>query len=296
MAEALLDFGTLAVGETSLPQAVTVSVPVPTRLDTTVTGTGFALSSTTCTTPQPVGTCTVAVTFTPIRIGAASGALTIGDVAVALSGVGVSGPPAVFTATETVDLGEVLLNQAVPVAVRLTPVSVVTGLQCVVSSAALSLTSQTCPASGTLSESCTLAFAFRATTVGKKRETIVCTAGGRTTQTLVTADVATGANLVLDPPSVSMTTASCNTDIVTFTLANSGRGPSGPLTAAISAGASELTIASNECSGPLPPLTTCRIQVSLKPVMAGSRTGVLRNGMLRYNMAESLATLTAKGL
>jgi hypothetical protein len=84
----VLDFGTIAVGAVSTSETVTVTVSGgPVALNPTATaGSGFTITSNTCLATQPVGTCTIGVVFAPTRGGPATGALTIGAAAVALTG------------------------------------------------------------------------------------------------------------------------------------------------------------------------------------------------------------------
>lgn len=146
---AVLDFGTVDIGSVSSAQSVTVTVTgAPVGLTPTVIGAGFAISSTTCTNPQPPGTCTVSVRFSPATTGATAGELALGTANVALSGFGM--PVSFGDPADRIDLGTVQINQTAPVVVPITTPSA-TGITCTASSADLTLVSQTCPSSGPVS-------------------------------------------------------------------------------------------------------------------------------------------------
>jgi hypothetical protein len=277
------------VGSTSDAQVVTVTLGgAPATVSPIITGAGFAMSGTTCANPQPAGACTVMVIFAPVAIGSAAGVLTIGVASVALSGVGVSGR---FSVPDLIGLGTVQLNQTVPVVIPIDVLSAAT-MTCAASGADLSLTSQTCPLSGLISGPCTFTFWFKASTAGTKNESVVCSAGGQTTVTIVTATVVAPASPVIDPASAKLTAAIGNIDTATFTLANAGGSPTGYFTVAITAGANDFAILSNECTGSLSPLATCKIQVGFEPNTAGAKIGTL-TVTDQTSGQTAVATLTA---
>jgi hypothetical protein len=288
---ALLNFGTVDVGTTSAAQVVTVTVSRPVTLPPTIYGAGFALSGTTCVTPQPVDVCTVSVVFAPVVVGAATGSLAVGSAIVALSGNGVAGS---FSVTEKIDLGTLLINQAAPVSIQVNTSSA-SPMTCVGSSGNLSLASQTCPTSGAITAPCDFTFTFKASTPGVKNEAVVCTAGGKVTQTIVTATVVTGASPVINPPTASFVTSVGTSTVTTFTLANTGDSPTGELTVVTTPGGSPFSIVSNECTAPIAPLANCRIQVAFKPSAAGATTGTL-TVIDNTNGQSSTAALTGTAM
>jgi hypothetical protein len=273
LSPAVLDFGAVDVGSVSSAQVVTVTVTgTPVALTPSVIGAGFAISATSCANPQPVGVCTISVVFAPTTIGAASGVLAVGTASVSVAGTGNSRPT--FTTTDRVALGTVQINQAVPVVIQVAPSSAIS-MACVANGPDLTVAGQTCPASAPVTTPCTFTFTFKASTTGAKSESVVCTSGARVTQTLVTATVVAGASPTINPPTARLVSSVGGSDVITFTLANAGDSPTGELTAVISAGASDFSIVSNDCTGPLAPLAICKVQVAFKPSAVGARTGTL---------------------
>lgn len=274
---AMLDFAIVDVGAVSVAQIVTVTVSGgAARLNPTVIGASFALSGTTCTEPQPAGTCTVAVAYAPVTLGVASGVLSIGTSTVSLAGAGVGNPSGGFTVTDRVELGTVQINHTSSFVLEIDALQSLKGLTCLPGSPDLTLISQTCPSSGASSPPCTFTFAFKASTVGTKSDSIVCTAGARAIQTLVTANVVTGAGPVLDPPTAQFIAAvGATSDVTIFSLTNVEDAATGHLTVALTAGVNDFAIVSSTCSAPLAPHETCAIQVALSPTSAGTKAGAL---------------------
>jgi len=268
---AVLDFGAADVGSTSAAQVVAVTVGVATALNPTVVGAGFAISGTTCTNPQTPGTCTISVIFTPVTIGSASGVLAIGTSTVLLTGAGVSGS---FSVTDRVDLGTVQINQTATVVVQVNTSSAI-GMTCIANGPDLTLTSQTCPASGAILSSCTFTFVFKASTTGTKSESVVCSSAGRTTQTVVAATVVADVSPVINPPWANFTSTIGKFTVASFTFGNVGGSPTGYLTVAITTGGTDFSIVANACTGPIAPLATCKIQVGFTPATFGAKAGTL---------------------
>jgi hypothetical protein len=272
--QAVLDFGNVDIGSTSAARTVTVTVSGATAaINPTVVGAGFAVSATTCSAPQPVGTCTIDVKFSPTAVGLASGSLTVGNVIVALTGV--ADAPGTFGATDRVDLGTLLVNTAATVVVQITPSGTLPSLSCLASGADLTLASQTCPAAGAVSAACTCTFTFKAATSGQKSETIMCSGGGKTTQTMVSATVVTPPGISISPTTATLSARVGETQTMTFNVANNGGATTGQLTAKITAGTTDYAITSNDCVVPLTSLATCKIQVAFSPKAAGARPGTL---------------------
>jgi hypothetical protein len=271
--QAVLSFGVVDVGTVSAPKTVTVIVTgSPIELNPTVTGAGFAISHTTCQARVQIGTCTVSVVFAPTSVGAASGTLDLGRAVVALSGVGTT--PATFSLTpETIQLGTLAVAASVPVTVSIIPSGTLPSLACLPSGADLTLRTQTCPPAGSVSAQCTYTFTFKATTAGDKVEAIVCSGGGTTKTTTVTTNVVTVEPPVIVPSTYAFTATVGHFSTATFTMANYGGAPTGTLTAAVTGAGFSIT--QNDCVGTLPPLSTCRIQVTFAPSTFGSVTGAL---------------------
>ena len=82
-----VNFGSVAVGASSVASVVTVTSTAAVALSPTVTGAGFLIDSTTCGTAAT--SCTISVKFLPASVGAASGVLTVASgLTVSLSGTG----------------------------------------------------------------------------------------------------------------------------------------------------------------------------------------------------------------
>lgn len=274
VAPALIDFGTVDVGSTSKDQTVTVTAKNGSVAVTpTVTGTGFAISSTTCAGTLAINaSCAVAVRFAPAAIGASSGILSVGGVSVSLGGTGTQ--PGTFSATDQIPLGTVLANTAATAVVQIVPQPSVASLTCVASGADLTLATTTCTTP--VATACSYTFTFKSATAGAKSENITCSGGGKTTTTVVTANVVTAASVAISPASGLFTaTVGQTPDTVTFHVSNSGGSTSGLLSASITVGATDFTIASNDCVVPLAPLGVCNIQVAFNPASAGDKKGTL---------------------
>lgn len=290
---AVLDFGTVDVGASSAPQTVVVTVGgASTTLAPTVSGAGFAIAGTTCGNPQTVGSCTVSVVFAPATMGAANGVLILGTASVALAGIG--NPHPTFGTPDRIDLGSVGLNQPVSVVIPI-PAMSAAGTSCNANSANLTLTSQTCPTAGPITAPCGFTFTFKSSTVGAKLESVVCTSGGKASQTIVSATVVTAEPMALYPASASFTSMVGEQDVAWFSVPNNGGAPTGYLNVAITNGAPDFGIVSNACVGPLAPLATCKIQVGFLPRTVGNKLGTLR--VTDESTGQSgVATLTGTAL
>jgi hypothetical protein len=294
--QALLIFGLVDVGVVSAPKTVVVTVTeAPVALNVTITGAGFAISANTCLAVQPVGTCTIGVVFAPTTAGAATGVLSVANVQVALSSTGTV--PAGFAATpDLISLGTLLVGASAPAVVTIIPTGTVSSLSCLPAGADLTLASQTCPPAGMpVSAQCIYTFTFKATTVGDKVDTIVCSGGGKTAQTTVTAKVVTAPEPPRIVPSTQDFTARVGLSVAaTFSLTNYGGSPTGILTAAVTGAGFSIT--SNDCVAPLAPLATCKIQVTFAPVVAGIVTGALTVTDATPGSMPAVAALTGTGI
>jgi len=277
---AILDFGTLDVGESSTPQIVTVAVSgAPVAINAAVTGAGFGITSYTCASPQPIGACSIGVVFAPTAVGLAGGVLSVNSATVALSGKG--GQPPTFTvAPDRIDLGTLKLNGTASVVLQIAPIGTLAGLTCVSGNSELAANpaETTCPAAGNVVAPCAYGFTFTAVSAGSHSDVIVCNGGGKTTATTVVATVnppTSPASLAIAPATQSFQATIGKTDIATFNLANSGGSNTGPLAVSITAGATDFSIVSNDCVVPLAPLSVCHVQVQYAPKTVGTVAGTL---------------------
>jgi hypothetical protein len=189
-----LVFGLVDIGSTSSPRRVTITNQGPaTVVAPTVTGTSFLLSGDACQDILATGrSCELSVRFAPVAAGTVDDVLTIAPgVTVSLLG---SGSPCegARLVTDRVDLGTLPLNTTAQVLVQLSgPSCARVWVTCL--PAGRDLTSDaantTCPTVGPTTFPCSFAFIFRAATPGTKVETIVCSGGGTTATTTVTAEV-----------------------------------------------------------------------------------------------------------
>jgi hypothetical protein len=293
---ALLKFDPIDVGLTSLPKTVTVTVTVaPAATNATVTGDGFLISANTCAPTQPVGTCTISVVFAPTKVGAATGKLSVGSVDVALSGTGTE--PGVFSLTpEIIPLGTMLLGTSAPAVVTITPAGTVPSISCLSTGADLSLLAQTCPPTGTaVAIPCTYTYTFKALSVGDKVDTIVCSGGGKTAQTTVTAKVVTPSALSISPAKKDDFVAKVGQAAPwVFNVNNNGGSSTGTLTANVTGAGFSIT--SNECPAQLAAAASCKIQVTFAPTVASVVTGALTVTDATPGSTPATAALTGTGI
>jgi hypothetical protein len=290
----LLDFGAIDVGLTTAPQTVTVTVSVaPVVLNPTVVGDDFAISATTCRDPQPVGTCTISVVFSPTQQELHSGELVIGNLTIALSASGPGGG-ASFSATDRIDLATVLVGTSTPVVVEVVPARAIPSPSCRSLADDLTIASQTCPAAGELSAPCTFTFSFHATTPGPKGDLVVCNVGGQSTSTTVVATVVTPPSLRISPAEPSFTTFAHESEVLTLHVGNDGGSATGNLTASVDA--PDFRIVSNGCVRPLPPLGACSLELAFAPTWPGTRTATLTITDTTLGLPLATASLTGTAL
>jgi hypothetical protein len=272
---AMLDFGAIDVGAKSTPQVVTVTAKngVSVSLNLAVAGAGFAIAATTCPNVMSSGSCTISIAFAPTMVGAAAGPLTAGTASVPLSGIGTM--PSTFTAIDRIDLGTLRVNAPAPVNVQIAPQGTLASLTCAASGIDLTLASQTCPMPGPVSAPCIFTFMFKAVTAGAKSEFVICSGGGKTTQTTITATVVTPASLSISPTSAAMSALVGKSDSVTLVVGNAGGSPSGLPSVLLSGDTGSFAITSSDCVVPLAPLGVCKVQVSFAPIVAGTYTARL---------------------
>jgi len=292
--QAVLAFGSVDIGTTAAAKTVTVTVTVaPVALNATVVGDGFNIAASSCAATQPVGSCTISVNFAPTRVGAATGTLTVGPAAVALSGTGTQ--PGVFSASpESIPLGTLLVGAAAQAVVNIVPVGTVPSLSCLPSGADLALATQTCPLTGAVSTQCTYTFTFKATTPGDKVDAIVCSGGGTVRNVSVTATVITPAALSINPTKQDLTVQVKQSVAWTFNVSNAGGAATGTLGATITGAGFSIT--GNDCPPQLAGGGMCKIQVTFAPTATGKVTGALTVTDVTAPATPAVATLTGTGI
>lgn len=277
---AVLDFGPIEAGASSPTQTLTVAVlDGPVAINPTIVGDGFILSDSTCAAVQPPDSvCMLSVTFAPTAPGAAGGVLTLawpgGEARISLSGICIHGPSS-FVVPDRIELGTLVVNQEATVVVPIAAAGPIAALACTSGNSDLTLVSQTCPTVGIIDAPCSFTFTFKAATAGEKVDTVACLGGGRTTVSVVVATVVAATPPVVTPGTGLFAATSGKTDVLVFTVSNTGSMTVGPLVATISTGASVFSVLSNGCDVPILPLASCRIQVGYAPVSADSAQGTL---------------------
>ena len=295
------DFGGVVKGASSTtPTVITVTNKgAATSLTPAVTSGPFAVVSTTCGNLAALGTCTINLSFTPIAVGPASGVLTIlpgtNPVAVTLTGTGVA--PGAFTVTDKVDLNTVLVNATAPGTVIVAAQTAISGLTCTTSGADLVADpAKVCPATLAAGASCTFGFNFKATTVGLKNDSVVCSSAGVTLPTPVTAQVVTPATLAIQAPTaVSVSTpVGTSSSAISFNVVNSGGSSSGALTVTPTGDTTQFLI-DNQCIVALTANNFCKINVVFKPTAAGAKTLTLTVTDASAPLTSLVATVNAVG-
>jgi hypothetical protein len=189
-----LVFGLTDVGSVSSPKSVTVINQGPaTTIAPSVTGTSFLLARDACQDVLATGrSCEISVSFAPVAAGAVEDVLTIAPgTTVALHGVAAPCEGRAL-APDRVDLGTLPVNTSAEVLVQLSgPSCAMVQVICLPTGSDLTsdAANTTCPTVGPATFPCSFAFIFRASTPGRKLETIVCSGGGKTVTTTVTAEV-----------------------------------------------------------------------------------------------------------
>jgi hypothetical protein len=290
------DFGTVAVGFSSpVPTVITVTnMGGPTSLSPTAAG-PFDVVSTTCETLMAGGTCTISMSFTPVAVGPTSGVLTLASgVTAILTGTGIAIHPPIIP--DKVDLGTVTVGTTVPSSITVTAPNAVIGLVCAVSGADLVADpTESCPQTLTAGTSCIFGFNFKATTVGAKSDSVVCSAGGAFVSiTVVTADVVAAAKLVFTAPTTLYVHGVVGqaSSPVSFTLVNAGGSVTGLLTV-IPSGDVDQFVIDNQCVLPLAAYSFCKIAAVFKPTSVGAK--VLTLTVTDANAPATSAVATING-
>jgi hypothetical protein len=286
-------FGSVDIGTSSAPKTVTVTVSgAPVTLNATVTGAGFAISANTCKPLQPIGTCTVSVVFAPTLVGAAAGSLSIGPVAVALSGTG--NQPGTFVLTpDTFPLGTLLVGASTPVTVSIIPTGTVPSVTCLASGADLTLATQTCPLTGPVSVTCAYTFTFKAAAPGQKNESIVCSGGGTVKTATVTANILTPAVLAITPSKQAFAAKVGESTAWSFNVSNAGGAQTGILSFAVTGAGFSIT--ANDCPPQLAGSGICKVQVTFAPNTGDTVIGALTVTDSTPGSTPATAAITGAG-
>lgn len=283
-APASLNFGNVIVGAKSALKAITLTNNTGATLTITNVSASSSYSQTnTCGASVAQGAnCTISVTFTPAAAGITPGTLTVTDSAtnspqaVPITGTGIA--PSVGLSPTSVTFADQIVGSS-------SPVSIITLTNSGGAGLTVTSVSLTGANKGDFSQSntCTKVVAGGTCQINV---TFKPTAAGLRTATVSVADSATGS-----PQTASLTgtgiaaTVTLSPSTLSFGNVNVGTATSPQKLTLSNAGNATLTITSltitgldpgdfsqtNNCGSSLAPATNCTINVSFKPVAAGSR-------------------------
>jgi hypothetical protein len=286
-----LTFNSQSLGTSSGPQTVTLTnlgsaTLTVSNIQITGTNPGDFTQTSACPTVAPGFSCAIAVTFSPIAVGARTATLTITDNAtgsphsVTLNGTATAGAlPAVTLTPTSLAFPNVPLNTAA------TPKTVTvknTG------SATLNVTNVsitgTVPGnwgqtnnctSVAVNATCTITVTFTPTSLAAQTGTVTITDNApNTPQTVSLTGNGTGAAVQLQPSSLSFgaRTVGATSAPLTVMVQNIGTAPL-TFTSVVTSPSTEFLLQSNTCTGSVGVGLTCTIGVAFKPAAAGTRTG-----------------------
>ncbi|MBZ5560734.1 MAG: choice-of-anchor D domain-containing protein [Acidobacteriia bacterium] len=277
-----LNFGTVAIGNTSAIKSVTVTnrLNVPLSFASIVASSGFAIASTTCGAGIAAGAnCSVGVTFTPSAIGSAAGTLTFTDSAltspqtVSLSGTGSA--PVTFSSTSlsfgTVAIGNTSSVKSVTVTNRQ---NVALTFASIATSAGFAVASSTCGAGIAAGGSCAVGVTFSPTAIGSATGTLTFTDSAMTSPQTVNLSGTGSAPVTFSSSSLNFgyVTVGTTSSIKSVTLTNRGNVP---LSFASIVASASFAIASSTCGASIAAGASCSVGVTFSPTATGAVTGAL---------------------
>ena len=302
MSQATLNFGSVDQGETVTKTITVTNTGLPVVVSPRVTGAGYIVQSTMCTTVALAtnGSCAITVAFSPgmDASGGVSGTLTVGaGTTVSLSAtVMVLGT---FSASLSVLPATALVNQAVPVLVIVTATGPLSDLSCLSSGPDLTVdpAATTCMEIMAADVPCVYAFIFKASKAGMAMDQISCSSNGKVQTLAVSLNVLSPARLTISPTQVAFpTVVGATSDAVTFTIRNNGTASSGAIIVALGGtGAPQFIITDNQCRGVLAGGATCTIALVYKPTGASSAAASLTVTDATVGSTPATATLNGIG-
>jgi hypothetical protein len=261
--------------------AVALTVTAPTA--SSVSGTYFSFSSTTCATSLAVGaTCTVDVNFLPTGASSSSGTLSVvtgaGTKSVTLSGTGVNSTQAATLTPSSLAFGSVgvgtpasltaTLTNTGSMAISVSPASI--------SGTYFSLAGNNCPASLAAAASCSLTVNFTPSTGGTQNGTLTVPTGPATFTTPLSGTGVTPSGS-LTPSNLSFGNVNLGSSTtLNATLTNTGSAPLSFASASVSG--ATFSYASTTCPASLPVGTNCTIGVTFTPTSVTTTNGTLSVG------------------
>jgi hypothetical protein len=286
------DFGNVGVGDTSPPQAFTVTNSGMTALANVMVNLngGDFVNVTPMTAPTRCGamlaagaTCVVDLSFKPVATGAKVGSLVVGagptTATAALSGNGQTAPSLTIFEMDYAFNGSVGTTSPSHTFTVTNPGEATTGMLTAAltgpNMAEFMITANTCNAPiGGATRTCTVAVAFRPTSAAAKMAslTVTGTPGGTATARLTGA----ASSLGIDPTEFDYMTVNRGSNAVrAFTIRNNGMVATSMLAATVTA--TEFAITSNTCQGTMvAPMATCAVSVTFSPTSTGMKSAILR--------------------
>jgi len=279
-----LAFGDVALGDSSTARTVSIvnNQSTSISLGTGISGSGFAISTTTCGATLATGkSCTVSVMFTPAALGAVTGTLTLTDSpdaksphSIALSGTG----EAQTTLTPAgLAFGDVAVGSTSAAKVvtlenhETAAISVGTGI----SGTGFAITATTCGSTLAAAKTCTVSVTFTPAAVGAVAGTLTLTdspdtqsphsialTGTGEAQTTVTPSSENFGNVVVGSTSAARTIILENHETAAISVSTGITGAG-------------FAISGGTCTSTLAAAKTCTVTVTFKPAANGAVTGTL---------------------
>jgi RHS repeat-associated protein len=284
------DFGRVGVGSSAAPQTFTLTNTggrETGRLADDLSGDGFWIGTDGCADVSltPGSTCTIDVAFTPTIAGAANGTLEVtaspgGTASASLNGTGLA-PGKLAISPIGNDFGSVGVGESADIATFV--VSNIGdqsagSLSSAVDGDGFAISDDTCDGADLGSgSSCLVQVHFQPTTAGAASGSLQLTASpGGTVSADLSGEGLAPAHVEIAPASNDFGSVPVGGSSAgsTFTIANSGGQPTGPLDIALSGAGFVMT--SDGCGGSsLAAGSTCQVDVSFAPDTSGSATGSL---------------------
>ena len=290
-----LSYGTVTVGMTSAPQAVTLTntgdEPL-TLIATQMSNANF--TATNLCGPMLAGhsSCAIQVALTPVADGPVTATMTVSDQlrsqTVTLSGTGYAPPTVALTPGTVTFAATVIGGSSAAQTVMITNSGegqITVGKVSVTGDYA---ETDACPGK-VLSKgmSCSVAVVFNPTAAGARQGVLTVTGAvaGQVATTLLTGTGATPAAIVLDPTSANfgMVTLGSSSAVQYLTISNTG-GVLATLQGVSISG--DFALSANTCGSSLPSQTGCTVGIVFMPTASGTRAGVL-------TVTDSVGTQTA---
>jgi hypothetical protein len=300
-------FAATAVGASSTATATLtntgvgpLSVTTPTAAS--VTGSDFALASTTCGTSLAAGnSCSVTLTFAPAAMGTRTGSLVIGTGAgsqsAALSGTGQQAILAI-SPTSTAAFGNVQVGQTADSALMTLSNSgnVAATSLAFAMPAGYSLSGSTCGTSVAAGGNCSITVRFAPTAAQSYTGNLtVSAAAPSTTATRALSGTGVAQSASLSTPSFPATAVGASST-GTATLTNTGVGPLSVTTpAASSVAGTDFSFVSTTCASSLAVGASCSTTVKFSPTSTTARNGTLTIATGAGNQVVSLGSTGIQG-